>query len=232
MALSSSILKRLSQVSILQGLGPAELEEIALMCSRKKQEANGKFNFIEEEVNSFCIVNYGTIIIRVPDSSGHGEIIGKLSSCNYFGEISAIDSEEELYDVFAGPEETEILIFSQKDFLEILQNYPSIHLALSREFCRRLRVSKRASSFISIKANVRIANTLLSLANREGTLVNEGIVLPKFNQKDLEKVSDSSSEEILSTLKELKSLGLIKPTEKKQILLCNKDEFQAWINEQ
>jgi len=229
MTISSTVVNRLSQVSIFQGLGPAELEELALMCTRKTYEPDSKLTFIEGEKNPFCVINQGIGIVKIPDSSGEGRIIGELEPGDYFGEVSSIDSEQRDFEVFAGNKQLEILLFMQKDFLEVLQNYPSIHLAISRELCRRLRITKHKVSYILLPSKVRVAMVLLSTAHNKGTLTNDGTILPKLTQSELAKMSDSSKETINKSLIELKDDGLLFPTESKHIMIPNKKKLEEWI---
>lgn len=229
MTISSSTIKRLAQVSLFQNLGPAELEELALMCTRKKFDPDAKLTFIEGEENSFCIINQGKAIVKTPDASGQGNVIGYLEPGEYFGEVTAIDSEPRPFEVFASDKEVEVLAFTQKDFLEVLQNYPSIHLALSREFCGRLRALKNLTSNIPLPASVRVARVLLSIANKQGTVTNDGIVLPQLTQSEVAKLSDSSKDVIAEAFKELNKEKLIMPTESRQVLIPNKQKIEDWV---
>lgn len=230
MAISFSVVNRLAQVSIFQGLGPAELEELALLCTRKKFTQDSKFVFSEGEENCFCIINSGKVIVKTIDSSGQGKILTILEPGDFFGEINAIDSESKDYDLFAHEKDVEVLLFTQKDFTDLLQNYPSVHLALSREFCRRLRITNHKYSKICLPSKIRVALIILSIANKQGVLVNEGIVLPPLSQNEVAKLADSSKEVLIAIFNELKNEALIKATENRQVLIPNKQKLEEWIH--
>ena len=229
MAISSSLVNKLARVPLFQNLGPAELEELALMCTRKKFSPDSKFTFSEDEESAFCIVNQGKAIVKSQDATGQGETVVELEPGDFFGETSAIDNEPFAYDIFAGSEEVELALFTRKDFLDVLQNYPSIHLALSREFCRRLRAVNNKSTNISLPASVRIGRVLIAVATKQGTIVNEGIILPRLTQEEVSKLSDTPQESINEAFAELKTAGLIKPTETKQVLVTDKNKLEAWV---
>lgn len=227
---SSSVINRIAQVSLFQDLGPAELEEIALMCTRKKYPPGAPIIMTDEEEHSFYVVNNGKAIVRAIDPIEQEKVLAILEPGDFFGEMSAIDSEPRSADVVAGNEETEVLAFSQKDFLDLLQNYPSVHLALSREFCRRLRLINHRLSSVSLPATARVARALITIANEHGKMTKEGLLLPKLTQSEIGKMSDSPRETVNRAFSELKNLGFIIPTESKQILIPSLQKLEDWIS--
>ena len=229
MPLSTSVINKLSQVSLFQDLGPAELEEVALTCTRKTYPSHSTIILTEEDEHSFYIISSGTVAIKAMDPTMREKVLAYLEPGDFFGEISAIDGEPRSADVVACGEEVEVLTFSQKDFLSILQNYPSVHLSLSREFCRRLRLLNHRLTSVSLPASARIARALSSIANEHGKMTKEGLLLPKLTQTDIGKMSDSPRETVNRAFSELKDLGLIFPTEAKQILIPSKEKLEDWI---
>lgn len=229
MTVSTSVINRIAQVSLFQDLGPAELEEIALMCTRKKYPPGSPIIMTDDEELSFYVINQGKVIVKAIDPTEQEKVLAHLEPGDFFGEMSAIDAEPRSADVVAGNEEVEVLIFSQKDFLDLLQNYPSIHLALSREFCRRLRLINHRLSSVSLPATARIARALISIANEHGKMTKDGILLPKLTQTEIGKMSDSPRETVNRAFSELREEGLIIPTESKQILIPSKQKLEDWI---
>ena len=188
MTMSSSVMNCIAQVSLFQDLGPAQLEEIALMCTRKKYSPGSPIIMTEDEEHSFYVINLGNVIVKSIDATMKEKVLAYLEPGDFFGEMSAIDSEPRSADVVAGNEEVEVLTFSQKDFLEVLQNYPSVHLALSREFCRRLRLTSNRLSSVSLPASARVAKALISIANEHGKMTKDGLLLPKLTQTEIGKM--------------------------------------------
>ena len=229
MTISSSVINKISQVSLFQDMGPAELEEIALMCTRKNYAAQASIIITEDEEHSFYIVSSGNVIVKAIDPTMREKVLAYLEPGDFFGEMSAIDSEPRSADVTAGNQEVEVLVFSQKDFLEMLQTYPSVHLALSREFCRRLRLTSSRLSSVSLPAAARIAKALITIANEHGKMTKEGLLLPKLTQSEIGKMSDSPRETVNRAFSELRDEGLIIPTESKQVLIPSKDKLEEWI---
>lgn len=229
MTISSSVMNRLSQVSLFQDLGPAELEEIALMCTRKTYPTGTQIIMSEDEEHSFYVISQGNVAVKAIDPTMREKVLAILEPGDFFGEMSAIDSEARSADVVAGNEEVEVLVFSQKDFLEMLQNYPSVHLALSREFCRRLRLINHRLSNVSLPASARVARSLITIANEHGKMTKEGLLLPKLTQSDIGKMSDSPRETVNRAFSELRDEGLIIPTESKQVLIPSKEKLEEWI---
>ena len=229
MVISSSVINSIAQVSLFQNLGPAELEEIALMCTRKKYSPDASIIITEDEEHSFYVICKGTVIVKAIDPTMREKVLAYLEPGDFFGEMSAIDSEPRSADVVAGNEEVEVLVFSQKDFLEILQNYPFVHLALSREFCRRLRLINHRLSSVSLPASARIARSLIVIANEHGKMTKEGLLLPKLTQTEIGKMSDSPRETVNRSFSELRDEGLIIPTESKQVLIPSIERLEDWI---
>ena len=229
MTTSTSVLNKLSQVSLFQDLGPAELEEIALVCTRKTYGPNSPIIMTEEEEHSFYVISSGAVVIKTIDPTMREKVLAHLEPGDFFGEISAIDSEPRSADVVSGNTEVEVLVFSQKDFLEILQNYPLVHLALSREFCRRLRLVNHRLTSVSLPASARIARALILIANEHGKMTKDGLLLPKLTQSEIGKMSDSPRETVNRAFSELRDDGLIMPTESKQVLIPSKEKLEDWI---
>ncbi len=228
MTISSSVVNRIAQVSLFQELGPAELEEIALLCTRKSYSSGAPIIVSEDEEHSFYVISYGRVAVKAVDPAMREKILAYLSPGDFFGDMSAIDGEPRSADVVAC-EDVEVLAFSQKDFLELLQNYPSVHLALSREFCRRLRLINHRLSSISLPASARVAMSLISIAKENGKMTKEGMVLPKLTQTEIGKISDSPRETVNRALSELRDFNLITPTETKQILIPNVEKVIDWV---
>jgi CRP-like cAMP-binding protein len=232
MAISSSVINRLSQVSLFQDLGPAELEEIALMCTRKTYSSTTSIIMTEDEEHSFYVIGSGKVIVKAIDPSMREKILAHLEPGDFFGEMSAIDSEPRSADVVAGDGEVEVLVFSQKDFLDLLQNYPSVHLALSREFCRRLRIINHRLSSVSLPASARVARSLITIANEHGKMTKDGLLLPKLTQSEIGKMSDSPRETVNRAFSDLRDDGLIIATESKQVLIPSIQKLEEWIMRQ
>lgn len=229
MTISTSVMNRIAQVSLFQDLGPAELEEIALMCTRKTYQPNTPIIMTEDEEHSFYVISRGSVIVKALDPTMREKVLAHLEPGDFFGEMSAIDSEPRSADVVSGDEEVEVLVFSQKDFLDALQNYPSIHLALSREFCRRLRLINHRLSSVSLPASARVARSLISIANEHGKMTKDGLLLPKLTQSEIGKMSDSPRETVNRAFSELRDEGLIVPSESKQVLIPSIEKLEEWI---
>ena len=229
MTTSTSVINKIAQVSLFQELGPAELEEIALMCTRKKYSPQTPIIITEDDEHSFYVISQGMVAVKAMDPTMKEKVLAYLEPGDFFGEMSAIDSELRSADVVACNEEVEVLIFSQKDFLEMLQNYPSVHLALSREFCRRLRLLNHRLSSVSLPASARIARSLIQIANEHGKMTKDGLLLPKLTQSEIGKMSDSPRETVNRAFGELRDEGLIIPTETKQVLIPSKERLEEWI---
>ena len=229
MALSTSTMNKIAQVSVFQDLGPAELEEVALMCSRKTYPPHSTIILTEDDEKSFYVISQGTVAIKAMDPTMREKVLAYLEPGDFFGEISAIDGEPRSADVVACNEEVEVLAFSQNDFLKILQTYPSTHLALSREFCRRLRLLNHRLTSVSLPASARIARALILIANEHGKMTKDGLLLPKLTQTEIGKMSDSPRETVNRAFSELKDLGLINPTDSKQVLIPSKEKLEDWI---
>ena len=229
MTTSSTVINKIAQVSLFQDLGPVELEEIALICTKKTYPAGSSIIMTEDEEHSFYVISSGKVVVKAIDPTMREKVLAYLEPGDFFGEMSAIDSEPRSADVVAGNEEVEVLVFSQKDFLRVLQNHPTVHLALSREFCRRLRLINHRLSSVSLPASARVARSLILIANEHGKMTKEGLLLPKLTQTEIGKMSDSPRETVNRALSDLRDENLTIPTESKQILIPSIEKLEEWI---
>ncbi len=184
-----SKVEHLRKVPIFSDLSDSDLEKISSkMISRIYEK--GKMILLEEsEGETFFIILSGVVKVTRLSDDGREVILAILGESDFFGEMSLLDGEGRSANIVAN-EKSEVVTLSRRDFLDCLQKYPKIAIALLEELAVRLRKSDQHIESLSLSdSEQRIGITLIRLAEELGT-IKQGDVNVKnlpFQQVDLQE---------------------------------------------
>ena len=171
-----SKVEHLRKVPIFSDLSDSDLEKISSkMISRIYEK--GKMILLEEsEGETFFIILSGVVKVTRLSDDGREVILAILGESDFFGEMSLLDGEGRSANIVAN-EKSEVVTLSRRDFLDCLQKYPKIAIALLEELAVRLRKSDQHIESLSLSdSEQRIGITLIRLAEELGT-IKQGDVL-------------------------------------------------------
>ncbi len=131
----------LRNVPIFTDLSDSDLTKIATkMVSREYEK--GQIILLEESMGeTFFIITRGTVKVTRLSDDGREVILAILGESDFFGEMSLLDGEGRSANIVAN-ENAEVMTLSRRDFLECLESYPKIAIALLEELAVRLRKKK------------------------------------------------------------------------------------------
>ena len=165
-----SKVEHLRKVPIFSDLSDSDLEKISSkMISRIYEK--GKMILLEEsEGETFFIILSGVVKVTRLSDDGREVILAILGESDFFGEMSLLDGEGRSANIVAN-EKSEVVTLSRRDFLDCLQKYPKIAIALLEELAVRLRKSDQHIESLSLSdSEQRIGITLIRLAEELGTI--------------------------------------------------------------
>jgi CRP-like cAMP-binding protein len=116
----------------------------------------------------FYIIESGRVSIELPSDSGEALTLRLLGPGDFFGELSLLDDEPWYGDATA-LDDCQLLLLGKRDFLQVLEKYPSVSRRLLTIICKRLRHSAgfaRDLAFLDIPT--RLARALIVLLDSEG----------------------------------------------------------------
>ena len=201
----------LRNVPIFTDLSDSDLNRIASkMVSRDYEK--GQMILLEESTGeTFFIITSGTVKVTRLSDDGREVILALLGGSDFFGEMSLLDGEGRSANIVAN-EDAEVMTLSRRDFLEYLETYPKIAIALLEELAVRLRKSDQQIESLSLSdSEQRIGITLIRLAEERGTIKRGDVTVQNLPyQQDIANMAGTSRETVSRTLKLLEDKKLVK----------------------
>ena len=195
------------------------------MISRAYEK--GQMILLEEsQGETFFIIVSGAVKVTRLSDDGREVILAILGESDFFGEMSLLDGEGRSANIVAN-EDAEVLTLSRRDFLDCLETYPKIAIALLEELAIRLRKSDQHIESLSLSdSEHRIAITLIRFAQELGTIKQGDVKISNLPfQQDIANMAGTSRETVSRTLKLLEEKDLIKK-EGKDLIIYKFDEFR------
>jgi len=155
--------KLLRRIHFFDGLNIEELEHLSTLVS-KRVALPGEVIFRQGDApDAFYIIESGEIEIVLEASEDESETIATLSRAgDFFGEMALIDDQPRSATVKARTE-TKLLVISKSDFSDLIRDYPSIHLEVSRALSHNLRHSDSRFAETIMQKNRQLAEALSNL---------------------------------------------------------------------
>ncbi len=201
----------LRNVPIFTDLSDSDLTKISTkMVSREYEK--GQIILLEESMGeTFFIITRGTVKVTRLSDDGREVILAILGESDFFGEMSLLDGEGRSANIVAN-ENAEVMTLSRRDFLECLESYPKIAIALLEELAVRLRKSDQQIESLSLSdSEQRIGITLIRLAEERGTIKRGNVIVHNLPfQQDIANMAGTSRETVSRTLKLLEDKKLVK----------------------
>lgn len=201
----------LRNVPIFTALSDSDLNRIASkMVSRDYEK--GQMILLEESTGeTFFIITSGTVKVTRLSDDGREVILALLGESDFFGEMSLLDGEGRSANIVAN-EDAEVMTLSRRDFLEYLETYPKIAIALLEELAVRIRKSDQQIESLSLSdSEQRIGITLIRLAEERGTIKRGDVTVQNLPyQQDIANMAGTSRETVSRTLKLLEDKKLVK----------------------
>ena len=201
----------LRNVPIFTDLSDSDLNRIASkMVSRDYEK--GQMILLEESTGeTFFIITSGTVKVTRLSDDGREVILALLGESDFFGEMSLLDGEGRSANIVAN-EDAEVMTLSRRDFLEYLETYPKIAIALLEELAVRIRKSDQQIESLSLSdSEQRIGITLIRLAEERGTIKRGDVTVQNLPyQQDIANMAGTSRETVSRTLKLLEDKKLVK----------------------
>ena len=206
-----SKVEHLRKVPIFSDLSDSDLKKISeKMISRFYEK--GKMILLEQsQGETFFIIISGVVKVTRLSDDGREVILAILGESDFFGEMSLLDGEGRSANIVAN-EESEVVTLSRSDFLDCLQKYPKIAIALLEELAVRLRKSDQHIESLSLSdSEQRIGVTLIRLAEELGTIKQGDVNVKNLPyQQDIANMAGTSRETVSRTLKLLETKNLLK----------------------
>ena len=221
-----SSVQHLRNVPIFSDLKDSDLNIISDKMISRAYEKGQMILLEESQGETFFIIVSGAVKVTRLSDDGREVILAILGESDFFGEMSLLDGEGRSANIVAN-EDAEVLTLSRRDFLDCLETYPKIAIALLEELAIRLRKSDQHIESLSLSdSEHRIAITLIRFAQELGTIKQGAVKINNLPfQQDIANMAGTSRETVSRTLKLLEEKDLIKK-EGKDLIIYKFDEFR------
>ena len=216
----------LRNVPIFTDLTDSDLTKIASKMVPRVYE-KGQMILLEESMGeTFFIITQGAVKVTRLSADGREVILAILGESDFFGEMSLLDGEGRSANIVAN-EGAKVLTLSRNDFLDCLESYPKIAIALLEELATRLRKSDQQIESLSLSdSEHRIGITLIRLAAELGTIKQGDVTIKNLPyQQDIANMAGTSRETVSRTLKLLEDKKLVR-RENRNLTIYNYDAFR------
>ena len=216
----------LRNVPIFTDLSDSDLTKIASNMVPRIYE-KGQMILLEESTGeTFFIITQGAVKVTRLSADGREVILAMLGESDFFGEMSLLDGEGRSANIVAN-EYAKVLTLSRSDFLDCLESYPKIAIALLEELAIRLRKSDQQIESLSLSdSEHRIGITLIRLAGELGTIKQGHVTVKNLPyQQDIANMAGTSRETVSRTLKLLEDKKLVR-RKNRNLTIYNFDAFR------
>ena len=216
----------LRNVPIFTDLTDSDLTKIASNMVPRVYE-KGQMILLEESMGeTFFIITQGAVKVTRLSADGREVILAMLGESDFFGEMSLLDGEGRSANIVAN-EYAKVLTLSRSDFLDCLESYPKIAIALLEELAIRLRKSDQQIESLSLSdSEHRIGITLIRLAGELGTIKQGHVTVKNLPyQQDIANMAGTSRETVSRTLKLLEDKKLVR-RKNRNLTIYNFDVFR------
>jgi|TARA_B100001245_G_scaffold24602_1_gene16091 CRP-like cAMP-binding protein len=216
----------LRNVPIFTDLTDSDLTKIASKMVPRVYE-KGQMILLEESMGeTFFIITQGAVKVTRLSADGREVILAILGESDFFGEMSLLDGEGRSANIVAN-EDAKVLTLSRNDFLDCLESYPKIAIALLEELATRLRKSDQQIESLSLSdSEHRIGIALIRLAGELGTIKQGHVTVKNLPyQQDIANMAGTSRETVSRTLKLLEDKKLVR-RENRNLTIYNYDAFR------
>ncbi|MDB9321587.1 MULTISPECIES: Crp/Fnr family transcriptional regulator [Cyanophyceae] len=198
----------ISSAPFFQGLPAAAIELALTHLVTRTHPANQVILLENDWGGAVYFILDGWVKIRTYNMEGKEVTLNIIGKGELFGEMGALDEVPRSTDVITLTS-TMIGSMPSQDFVKLLHTEPLAGLRLSQLMARRLRQVNRRLRLRESDSQSRVADTLLFLAEGQGTQGQTGTEIPNLPHRELSSLSGLARETVTRVLTRLEKKGLI-----------------------
>ena len=212
----------LRKVPLFEVLKDEDLEAIARVTISRSYDKDQVIILAEEEGDALFIIAHGQVKVSIVSEDGREVILSLLGEGAVFGELSLLDGKPRSANVVA-TQDMELYMVRRADFLQLIYKVPQIAVGLLAELAARLRKTDRKIKGLALlDVTNRISETLLQLADEQGTEIELGVTLAsRPTHQQLANMSGTTRETVTRALKQLQDEGYIRISGRQILILAD-----------
>jgi CRP/FNR family transcriptional regulator, cyclic AMP receptor protein len=210
----------LRTLPVFQGLDSAQLEEIAHYAGMRRVARGVTVVQAGEAADAVYFVLNGSMKVLVSDEDGREVIFTIIGQGAVFGEMGLFDADAQRSASVVSAVPSDLVVFSQADFLLIMKTYFDVSLRVMGGLAQRLReADRKIESLALMDVYGRVARLLLDMAE---TVDGCCVIRKKISKQDIAKMIGASREMVSRVMKDLIAQGLIKESVRGQLILSER----------
>ena len=198
----------ISSAPFFEGLPEAAVELALTHLVTRTHPANQVILLENDWGGAVYFILDGWVKIRTYNMEGKEVTLNIIGKGELFGEMAALDEVPRSTDVITLTP-TAIGSMPSQNFVKLLHTEPLAGLRLSQLMARRLRQVNRRLRLRESDSQSRVADTLLFLAEGQGTQGQTGTEIPNLPHRELSSLSGLARETVTRVLTRLEKKGLI-----------------------
>ena len=214
---------------LFNSASPETLEQLQGIVVRHDYPTNRAVLMEDSWGNAVYFIESGWVKVR--RHSGESVItLAILGKGDFFGEMAILDESPRSTDVIAlSP--VKLLSISAQQFIQILFNDSQLHHRMLQLMVKRLRQTNTRFQLRHQPPAIKLAHTLVTLAQRYGLPSSAGLRMLNVPQGDLANVADISVDDTQKIMEKLQDKAWIKTDQEEQSLyLCNERQLVQLAN--
>lgn len=218
-----SILRR---VPFFHGLSDSEIRTLNEQFREYGFQSGESIYFNGETATSLYVVAAGQVKLLRHSLEGQDVLLDILKPGDYFGSLSTL-AEDAYPDTAQAHTAVCVLRISSETFRILLQQHPSVALAVLDITARRLQETQEIVHRLSVDSvERRIAAVLLKLAHKLGKISDEGILIQMpLSRDDLAQMTGTTTETASRIISQFQKEGLVH-TGRQWIAITNKSGLE------
>ena len=211
--------KLFRQVPLFAGLEDEDLESLISVASRRKFPKDGVIFFEHDVGDALFMIFSGRVKVTILSDDGREIILAMLSDSDFFGEMSLLDNEPRSATAIA-LQETEMVVFHQRDFLSIVEKRPRVLINLLSVLSSRLRKANQQIGNLALHdVYGRVARILLEMASEDGTRQADGrVTFRRPTHQEIANMIGATRETVSRMISDLNRQGYIEISGKNVII--------------
>lgn len=212
---------------LFTGLTEEDWKEVADLLVERCYAKDAYIFFEGDPPEAIYVVWIGQVKLVHHSEEGRDIVTEVLGAGRMFGEMAIFDGTP--YSATAqAMEPTALVSIARNDYLNLLQRFPPVAIAVVGELTRRLRSALVLARSLAVeKVTQRIARLLLKLASANGRAVDDGLVIEMpLTRQDIADMTGTTVETAIRVLSRFRRMGWV-TTRRGRVVVTDPDALAA-----
>ncbi|WP_054026255.1 Crp/Fnr family transcriptional regulator [Bacillus sp. FJAT-28004] len=225
------MIDNISDISIFSDIPKDELPKITPLLKERRFKKNHVLMFENDQSDEVYLIRSGMIkVYRMYE--GKEVVLSITSPGDIIGEVEALSSDNHRISSIEAIEDVNVWLLTKRDFLQLVDQYPSILRNAYKILVERTRMLNRMIRYLTFHdVRGKVVNLIMDLYYNFGVASDNAYKIDlKINQSLFANMLGVTRESISKTLGEFQAEGLIDIRDK-YLYLLDKEMIESICNE-